>query len=109
MKDEDKTKEQLVSELKALRTDNIQLASSLVEMEEKNTVFYENSLIPMFITSIDDGKILDVNKRGVDFSRYSSKEELLEEYVPGEQYADQNARKELINELKQKGWDTRFG
>ncbi|MBW1854685.1 MAG: PAS domain S-box protein, partial [Deltaproteobacteria bacterium] len=97
------TKEELIGELKALKMDNMQLASSLEEMEEKHNLFYEKSLIPMFITSIDDGNILDVNKRGVDFSGYSSKEELLEEYVPGEQYADPNGRKELLNELKLKG------
>ena len=62
MKDEYKTKKKLIEELKSLRRENRELKDELQAREEKYKIFYENSLIPMYITTMDDGKVVDANK-----------------------------------------------
>ncbi len=81
MKDNNKTKKQLIDELQSLRTEYVQLENKLKDREEKYQAFYENALIPMYVTSMDGGKALEVNRKGVTFAGYASAKEFSEGFI----------------------------
>ena len=59
MKDESKTKKELIGELLSLKRANTRLKKQLREAEEKYELFFENSLMPTFITTLDGKKVVD--------------------------------------------------
>jgi len=113
MGDQYKTKRQLIKELEELRQQNAQLKMLEIERTRSDMVLqgraetpnslYENELIAMYITSIETGRPLDANNKGVHFAGYSSKEKFLAEFVSVNYHTHPEKRKELINELRLKG------
>lgn len=113
MGDNHKTTRQLIKEIEELRQRNAQLKTLeiertrtdkvLQERSEKFGFFYGSELIAMYITSIETGRPVDANNKGVHFAGYSSKEKFLAEFVSVNYHTHPEKRKELINELRLKG------
>ena len=103
MKDEAKTKKELIEEVTSLKKANSRLKRQLKEVEEKNKLFFENSFIPTFITSLDGKKVLDANTEAIRLAGYSSRDEFFKGFTTGESNADSQAKQELFSELQSTG------
>ncbi len=103
MSDESKTKKELIGELQSLKRANTRLQKKLKEAEEKYKLFFEDSPLPAFITSLDGTKVVDANGKAIELAGYSSKDEFLKEFATGERDADPLAKGDLFRELQSKG------
>lgn len=74
---------------------------SLRKSEEKYRRIYENAQIGIFRTKLSDGKLIMANQRMAELFGYDTIEEAIEDYITTEHYVDQNARKEMLNIIKQ--------
>jgi PAS domain S-box-containing protein len=68
---------------------------ALRESEKKYRDIFEESFDGLFITS-PEGKILDMNKRGIEMFGYNTKEEILSLNLVEDVYADPNDRKKIL-------------
>jgi PAS domain S-box-containing protein len=71
------------------------------ESEDKYKRLYDNAVVAMFRSAIEDGKALAVNDVGVHLYGYSSKEEFLSQFKGSEHYVDPDGRKEFLDALKE--------
>lgn len=113
MNDEDKTREELIRELREVRQRvatlevagprQSQVEEALRESEGRFTRLYNNSLVAMFTTALPDGRTVAVNDVGVRMFGYSSLEEFLSDFVASEHYADPKEREEVAKVLTTAG------
>ena len=103
MRDEAKTKKELIDELQSLRRANNGLQKQLRGAEEKYKLFFENSSIPTFITSLDGKKVLDANTKAIELAGYSSRDEFFKEFLTGEINADLKTKEDLFGKLESEG------
>jgi PAS domain S-box-containing protein len=103
MRDEARTKKELIDELQSLKKANSRLKRQLKNAEEKNRLFFANSSIPTFITSLDGKKVIDANTKAIELAGYSSKQEFLRNFVTGERDADPRSKEDLFSELESNG------
>ena len=103
MREEARTKKELIHELQSLKKANTRLKRQLKNAEEKYNLFFENSFVPTVITSLDGKKVLDANNEAVKLAGYSSKDEFLKGFTTGEINADPQTRHELFSELQSTG------
>jgi PAS domain S-box-containing protein len=104
MKDENKTEEQLLSELSELRERITQF--EYFQGEEKYKQFFRTSRDCVFITS-KDGRWTYLNDAGVELFGYSNREELMELNV-SDFYANPEERAKHINIIEEKGFAKEF-
>jgi PAS domain S-box-containing protein len=102
MQVEERTAELVVrnKELEAEIISRKQAEEALRESEEKYKLLYDNAVVAMFRTAIEDGKGLAANDVGVHLLGYSSKEEFLSQFKTSEHYVDPDGRKRLLDALK---------
>lgn len=75
----------------------------LIESEEKFMTAFQNSPVTLALTSLDDGKYVDVNETFLNDMGYSKEEVIGKTSLELEVFDDHNERERLINEVKQKG------
>ncbi len=75
---------------------------ALRESEEKYRDIFEESFDGLFITS-PEGKILDMNKKGIEMFGYNTKEEILNLDLVHDAYADPNDRKKILPMVNEQG------
>ena len=76
-------------------TEHKKAEDALRESEEKYRDIFEESFDGLFITS-PDGKILDMNKKGIEMFGYSTKEEILSLNLVEDVYADPKDRNKVL-------------
>jgi PAS domain S-box-containing protein len=74
----------------------------LQRSEEKYRTLFEESFDGLFITS-PDGKILDMNKKGIKMFGYANKEEILRLDLEKDVYADPSDRKQILEMVNKQG------
>jgi PAS domain S-box-containing protein len=109
MNDEDKTREELIRELREVRQRVTtleaagprqgQVEEAPRESEGRFTRIYNNSLVAMFTTAWPDGRTVAVNDVGVRMFGYASPEEFLSDFAALEHYADPKEREEVARVL----------
>jgi len=75
---------------------------ALRESEGKYRDIFEESFDGLFITS-PEGKILDMNKKGIEMFGYNTKEEVLSLDLVRDVYADPNDRKKILAMVNEQG------
>jgi len=76
--------------------------NALRESEEKYRNIYEESFDGLFMTS-PEGKILDMNKKGIEIFGYDSKEEIMDLDLETDIYADPKDRSKIIKTVNRDG------
>ncbi len=79
-----------------------QAEDELRESERKYRNIFEESFDGLFITS-PEGKILDMNKKGIEMFGYNTKEEILSLDLIRDVYADSNDRKKILAMVNEQG------
>nr|WP_319373823.1 PAS domain S-box protein [uncultured Methanobacterium sp.] len=74
----------------------------LQRSEEKYRTLFEESFDGLFITS-PDGKILDMNKKGIEMFGYANKEDILQLDLERDVYADPSDRKQILDMVNKQG------
>lgn len=74
----------------------------LQKSEEKYRTLFEESFDGLFITS-PEGKILDMNKKGIEMFGYDNKEEILRLDLEKDVYADPSDRKRILDMVNKQG------
>ena len=113
MEDEDKTRQELIGELREMRQrvanleasgpEQSQVREALRESEERFSRLYNNNLVAMFTSNLQDGKTVAVNDVGVRMFGYSSQKEFLSDFVAADRYADPKEREEVARALTAAG------
>ncbi|MBI5679887.1 MAG: PAS domain S-box protein [Methanobacterium sp.] len=75
--------------------DRKQAEEALRESEEKYRTIFEESFDGLFVTS-PEGKILDMNKKGIEMFGYDTKEEILRLDLEKDVYANPEDRKRIL-------------
>ena len=75
---------------------------ALRESEKKYRSIFEESFDGLFITS-PEGKIIDMNKKGIGMFGYNTKEEILNLDLVRDVYADPNDRKKILAMVNEQG------
>jgi PAS domain S-box-containing protein len=75
----------------------------LEKSEKKYRSFFDNALVAMLQSRIEDGKLLDANEQFAVMFGYGSRDELLAESLPSNRYVDLKDRKKLLAMLYDKG------
>ena len=104
MKDENKTKEQLLSELSELRKRTTQFED--FQGKEKYKQFFSTSTDCVFIIS-KDGHLIDLNDAGIKLFGYASREEMMQVRV-SDLYANPEERAKHINIIAEKRFTKEF-
>ena len=84
-------------------TERVANESALRDREEKYRALYENAVVPMFRTSIKEGRALAVNGIGAELFGYTSREQFLSEFKVADHYVDPSDRAKLLSTLKKNG------
>ena len=113
MRDEEKTKEQLINELVELRQRIAEFSASgaewkqaekeLRESEEKYRSIFNNAQVGLFRTRLSDGKILECNERLAQMFAYRNREECIANFVASKHYLDSGTRERMLTEIKKVG------
>ena len=83
-------------------TEHKKAEDALRKSEEKYRDIFEESFDGLFITS-PEGKILDMNKKGIEMLGYNTKEEILNLDLATDVYADPNDRKKILAIVNEQG------
>jgi len=75
---------------------------ALRESEKKYQSLFHNSQVALFRTHVD-GRLVEINQRYAELAGYSTVEDCMAEFVPGQAWADSEARHEMVKILKEKG------
>jgi len=112
-RDEDKTKQELIGELREMRQRIVMLEASpsplprveeaLIESEEWFNRLYHNALVGVFTTTVEGSQAIAVNDVGARMFGYSSEEEFLSEFTARKHYADPKQRAEVVKGLIEQG------
>lgn len=108
MKDQAKTKNQLINELTELRrqianVNNIEEEyRQLKKSNEKFTKAFMQSAVPMYITTLEEGKFIDVSNAFLKFTGFR-RDEIIGRTSLEIGYITKEQRTVLFNELNQKG------
>jgi PAS domain S-box-containing protein len=113
MKEEAKTKKDLLKELKSLQKKinriekaNLNLknlrSEQILQSEEKYRTLFEESFEGLFISS-PGGKILDINKRALIMSGYNNKEEIFNLDLISDVYINPADRQKFLSTVNSKG------
>ena len=97
------TEESCVESVIADITDRKRAEEALRRSELKYRNLFENSLVGMFRSRIEDGLILDANQRGAELFGFSCVEEIIGKRFSTEFYANLNDRHRILIELHQFG------
>ena len=76
--------------------------NSLLKSEKKYRDIYEESFDGLFITS-PEGKILDMNKKGIEMFGYDSKEEVMNLDLAKDVYANPKDRDKILKTVNEQG------
>jgi PAS domain S-box-containing protein len=87
----------------AVAIENARLFEQLRTSEEKYRTLFEDSKDCVFV-STEDGKVLDMNRAGIELLGYESLEELQRLNVGNDLYLNAARREEYKNELNRKGY-----
>jgi len=80
-----------------------QVEKALEDSEAKYRNLFETSMVGLYRTRIEDGKVLLANQAFADIFGYASAEQLEEEFVTSEHYANPERRRELLHQLAGRG------
>ncbi|MHB8156437.1 MAG: PAS domain S-box protein [Desulfocucumaceae bacterium] len=97
MNDQKKSKKQLIYELQELRDKTLRLT------EERFSKAINASPNPMFISTIEDGRFLDVNQRLIEVSGYTREEIIGHTYLELKLWADFEDRAKAVLMLREQG------
>jgi len=84
-------------------TDRRRAEDELRASEKKYRDLFNNALVGIYRTRINDGKVLDANYRMAKMFGYDTLDEFVDEYVFSEHYVDPGTREMLLDQLTQKG------
>ena len=112
-RDSDKTKQELIGELREMRQRIAVLEASssplprveeaLIESEEWFNRLYHNALVGVFTTTVEGSEAIAVNDVGARMFGYSSEEEFLSEFTARKHYADPKQRAAVVRGLVEQG------
>jgi len=112
MKDADKTKEQLISELEKLRRRNVELEKSeterklvgeaLQKSDEKFRSVFDLSPQAIALTEVDSGMLIAVNDKFCEVTQYS-REEVIGRTTTESRFYSENDRARFLKELRMSG------
>jgi len=74
----------------------------LRDSEQRYRELFEESLDAHFVTNAD-GKMIDINRAGVELFGYQTRDQLLEEFVADEHYSDYTERGIVLGDLARDG------
>ena len=77
--------------------------TKLRQTDERYTMFFQNSRVPLFRTDMKSGLVLECNKMGAFLFGYSSPEDLVGRVKVSDHYINPEDREFLIKELKMNG------
>ncbi len=114
MKDEDKSKEQLIIELHELRervaefekghAERKRMEEELRESEERFKRFFRSTPIATSITRLSDGQIADANDAYLDFYGYSREEVIGQSRLKLGMWANPDDQTKIVEILQEQGW-----
>ncbi len=85
---------------------------ALRESEEKYRGIFNNAQVGLFRSRIQDGTALEANERLAKMLGYTSREEMIRDFIAQDRYADPGDREAMVAELKSTGevknFETRF-
>jgi PAS domain S-box-containing protein len=84
-------------------TRNKQVMDALRDSEKKYHTLFKNSLVGLFRSRVNDGKILECNDRFAHIFGYRDSETCCAEYLSSYHYLDNRIREALVKKIKQTG------
>jgi len=79
-----------------------QVEKELQQNQKKYHSLFDRAQAALFRTSVD-GQLLEISKRYAERAGFSSVEQCMAEYVPGNAWADPNEREKMLRVLREKG------
>jgi len=79
-----------------------QVEKELQENQKKYHSLFDRAQAALFRTSVD-GQLLEISQRYAERAGFSSVEQCMAEYVPGDAWADANEREKMLRVLREKG------
>lgn len=64
---------------------------------------YQGATVALYRSALDGSRLLEGNQRAAELFGYASRKELIEQFRPARQYADDAQRRELVARLKRTG------
>ncbi len=92
-----------ITKLKQTEYEREQTEAALRESEKKYQSLFNNAQVALFRTSID-GKLIEINKQYAEMVGYSTIEDCMAEFNPGNAWAQPDERKELVKVIQEKGF-----
>jgi len=83
-------------------TEHKRVERELQRSREKYHSLFSRAQVSLFRTSVD-GRLLEISKRYAEKAGYSSVEQCMADFVPGQSWADPNAREKMLGILRENG------
>ncbi len=77
--------------------------AALRKSEEKYRTLFENAQVGIVRTTIEDGRVLEANRREAEIVGYDSTEHLKGQFIFSKQYADKGEREAMLSEILRTG------
>ncbi len=77
--------------------------AALRKSEEKYRTLFENAQVGIVRTTIEDGRVLEANRREAEIVGCDSTEHLKGQFIFSKQYADKGAREAMLSEILRRG------
>ena len=84
-------------------TERKKAEEKLRESEAKYRAMYDNALVGLFRTGLEDGRVVEANQASAELFGYDSIDEFIEEFKAIDHYVNPDDRISIIKELKEKG------
>ena len=84
-------------------TERKKAEEKLGESEAKYRAMYDNALVGLFRTGLEDGRVVEANQASAELFGYDSIDEFIEEFKAIDHYVNPDDRISIIKELKEKG------
>ena len=79
------------------------MTDALAKSKHRYQELYNNAPVGLFRISLSDGKMLVCNDYFARVAGYESKDDCIDKWLSSDRYADPNARRKLLNQIKSTG------